>query len=576
MAIPDALMRKIMETETAGWTAEQRAALLTRLDREATRLLVARDYPTAGALARRVDPTTRQTEALELIDEQLEWALATPNARLVISMPPQQGKTQRVGVWGVLRALVQNPDRRIVLASYSETLARATAREARNHIYSSGSTATDPLSGARLPDRLGLTLAGDKSAAGNWKLAGHRGGVYATGVGGSLTGQPADLMVIDDPLKGMTEADSRAEREKVITWWESVAQTRLAPGAPVIIIATRWHEDDLTGHLLQQDAARPAEQRQWRTVNIPAISTRGVPDALHRAPGEAMPSARGTTLDDWHRIRDSVGDRVWSALYLGAPTPAQGGLFSQEWFDRHRAPALPDTVAARLVAVDPAETGEHDEAGIIGLAVTADGRAWVTDDHSGRYTSEQWARQATLLALRTGATELSFEAYTTGTTYEAVLQAAWKRIRHEARLLTAAAGDVGTAALNYSTQDGAPANPVAALAELQGIRIPDQDTPPFHIRPWRMKGNKTARAAGARQAASTGRLRMVGTHPDLEGQAVAWQAGQSSPDRMDALVQAYERAMAVVGGQASIATPTDVVGQQANRMGADFWSQTIG
>lgn len=569
-------IRRALNAETQGWSDEQKAALRHRLDREATRLLVARKYPTAGKLAQHVAPNTVQTPALELIDNEIEWALSTPNARLVISMPPQQGKTQRVGVWSILRALVQNPNRRAILASYSETLARSTSREARNWIATTGSTAADPITGAALPDKLGLALASDKSAAGNWQLAGHRGGLYATGVGGSLTGSACDYLVIDDPLKGMTEADSRSEREKIITWWESVAQTRLAPGAPVVIIATRWHEDDLTGHVLAQDRARPAEAREWRVVNIPAIATPGVPDALGREAGEPLQSARGTTLDDWHRIRANVGERVWSALYLGAPTPTEGGLFRQEWFDRGRVDELPDGVAARVVAVDPAETGKGDEAGVVALAVTADSRVWLTHDHSGQYTSDQWAREAVLLALRTNATELSFEAFVAGRTYEDVLLAAWRRVRRESQLLRAHESFAAAVAA-YEREDVRPSHCSAALAEVDGVPVPDQPDPPFVIRPWRAKGDKTARAAGARQAASTGRLRLVGRFDRLEAQAVTWQSGQSSPDRLDALVQGYERAVALVGGQAQLAVPGQISGASQHRASAgSFWSSTVG
>lgn len=184
------------------------------------------------------------------------------------------------------------------------------------------------------------------------------------GVGGSLTGQPADLLVIDDPLKGMTEADSKAEREKVITWWESIAQTRLAPGAPVIIIQTRWHENDLVGHILAQEAT--AGEKEWRVVNLPAVAEGGVPDALEREPGEAMVSARGRTPQDFERIRRNVGERVWSALYQGTPTPLEGGLFSRAEMDATRGEAgMP--MVGKIVTVDPSESGHGDEAGVLVL-----------------------------------------------------------------------------------------------------------------------------------------------------------------------------------------------------------------
>lgn len=570
---PQDVLEKIIQVETAGWTEAQRAALLLRLNREATRMTVREEYPSAGHLARRIEPTTVQTPALDLIDEALEWAFSTRDARLAISMPPQEGKTTRVGVWGVLRALVLDPDRRCVIASYSDSLARSTARQARNIIRDSGSAAVDPLTGIALPDKLGLALADDKSAAGNWKVAGHRGGLYAVGVGGSLTGQPAELLIVDDPLKGMAEADSKVEREKVITWWESIAQTRLAPGAPVIIIQTRWHEKDLVGHVLEQSRLEGGDE--WRVLNLPAVATPGIPDALERTPGEAMVSARGRTAEDFARIRRAVGERVWAALYLGSPTPAQGGLFSTEWFDRYRAPSAPDeAVLARLVSVDPAETGKGDEAGVVVMQVTMAGRVYVTDDRSGSMQSDEWARTAVLLALETEASELVFEAFTTGPTYERVIEDAWRRIRKEAALLTSRDGDVMAAAAEYDLDPYRPADTVAALSEVSGLSVPNDVTPPFTVRPWRAKGDKTARAAGTRQAAATGRLRIVGTLPELERQAATWQQGQSSPDRMDALVNGFERAVQIVGQPATIASPTQV--NSGTAAGASFWSSRIG
>lgn len=557
MTVPPDLL-----AETASWSPAQRAALAERLSREGTRMNVDQTRPTAGALAQSIDRTTVQTPAMQAIDDALEWALTTRDARLVVSVPPQQGKSTRLSVWGVIRALVQDPARRVVIASYSDALARNHARSARDIIRGNGSTAKDPLTGADLPDRLGISLAADHAASGSWRLAGHRGGCYAVGVGGSLTGSPADVLFIDDPLKGMQEADSQVERDKVITWWETVAQTRLAPGAPVVVIMTRWHEKDLAGHVLTQDAARPADQRRWRVVNIPAIATPGVPDVLDREPGTPLESTRGHTLADWERIRDEVGPRAWAALYLGVPTPGEGGLFSQDWFDRHRIPSLPET-AVRLVSIDPAETGRRDEAGLVAMAGTTDGRVCVTDDWSARMQSDVWARQAVLLALTTGATEILFEAFTTGPTYERVIKQAWRDVRDDARALRTAGGDIDAAIASVAGRTDPPADPRKAILDVDGLAVPDQDAPPFHIRPWRAKGDKTARAAGTRQAASTGRLRMVGTHPTLEAQAVHWQQGQDSPDRLDTMVNGYERVMQLVGGQATIAVPGMPAGGQA-------------
>lgn len=319
---------------------------------------------------------------------------------------------------------------------------------------------------------------------------------------------------------------------------------------------TRWHEIDLAGWILANEDKLPPERRRWKHINLPALAEDGLLDSLGREPGEWLESARGRRAQDWEETRDQVGPRVWSALYQGTPTPASGGLFHQEWFDQHRIETLPETTV-RIVSIDPAETGRRDEAGIIAAAATVDGKVVWTEDWSGRMTSDQWARRAVLLALKTDAQEIAFEAYTTEQTYKRVIRQAWADIRDQARLLRDCRGDREEAALLLAAQEEAPPDPIAALAELDGIIIPDLTDPPFLIRGYRGKGDKVARATGARQASSTGRLRIVGALPALERQAVTWQQGQKSPDRMDAAVNAYERVVALIGGRSVVLNPVD-------------------
>lgn len=547
---------------TKGWSDTQVAALMNKLHRESTRARVSQEYPSPGLLARYCDPTTVQTPALDKIDEAIECALTTRSSRTLITMPPQEGKSTRVGVWTPVRALQLDPERRVVLVSFAESLAQESSRAARNIINEYGSEAKDPLSGIPMADKLGLSLADDKSAAGHWRIKGHKGGMYVAGIEGGVTGRPADLLIIDDPFKGMAEADSAAQRAKVIAFWQAVALTRLAPGAPVIIIQTRWHEQDLAGHLLAQDKLLPNEHRTWNVVNLPAISEEGVPDALNREAGEYLQSARGRTPADWEDTKRAVGPRVWSALYQGQPTPSGGGLFSKDDFNRYRVAQSGNTVM-RLVSVDPAETGKRDEAGVIGAAATTDGRVLWTHDWSGRMTSDQWARKAVLMALTIGAAEIAYEAYTTEQTYKRVLMAAWRDIRDEARLIRAAGGDLEIAATAMATLEDAPADPLGMLRQLDGLNVPDQTDPPFRLHAYRGKGDKAARATGSRQASSTGRLRIVGTLTVLENQATTWQLGQNSPDRMDAAVNAYNRLCDLTGHVSTIVTPGQATGLAA-------------
>lgn len=271
-------------------------------------------WATPGALATALDPTVRQTPALELIDRNLVDAASGRCERLIISMAPQEGKSQRTSRWFPLWVLAQNPDTRVAIASYEMGVARRWGRAIRNDIATHGT-------------ELGLSVASDSAAAHEWQLDGHLGGCYAVGVGGALTGRPVDLLVIDDPIKDAKQANSPTYRENVWDWWTSVGRTRLAPGAPVVLILTRWHEDDLAGRLLSRDG------EPWRVVSIPA-QAEGADDPLGRKPGEFMQSARGRTVDQWRRIRREVGSYVWASLYQQHPSPAEGGLFKRLWWRR--------------------------------------------------------------------------------------------------------------------------------------------------------------------------------------------------------------------------------------------------
>lgn len=278
-------------------------------------------WPTPGDLARELLPSTNRTPALDLIDTELVRLLNTPDGRLIISMPPQEGKSTRVAKDFPTWALTQNPDTRIVAASYGQGLANRNGRAIRNNITSHPT--------------LSLGIAADNGAAHDWKIAGHIGGVLSVGVGAGLTGHPADLMIIDDPIKDRREADSPTFRQNVHDWWSDVASTRLAPGAPVVVILTRWHEDDLAGRLLSGP-----DGDLWHVVNIPA-QAETITDPLGRQPGEYMQSARGRTEQQWDAIKVRSGSQTWASLYQGHPSPPEGNLFHRDHWQRYtRMPML--------------------------------------------------------------------------------------------------------------------------------------------------------------------------------------------------------------------------------------------
>lgn len=296
-----------------------------------------RRWDTPGQLATHLDARTVQTPALDLIDRELAQLLDTPDGRLIISMPPQEGKSQRTSRRFPTWALAHNPDLRISIASYEHGVARRWGRAIRDDIIGN--------------PELGLTIRADVNAQHEWQLdrcpkcwtgdgdipegqhRGHEGGVYAVGIGGALTGRPVDLAIIDDPIKDRVQADSKTYRDRVWDWWTDVMATRLAPGAPVVLILTRWHHDDLAGRLLAAE-----DGHTWRVVNIPAECVDPDTDPLDRELGEYMTSTRGRTEQQWAAIKVRSGSRTWASLYQGKPTPDSGNMFPTDGWARYLQP----------------------------------------------------------------------------------------------------------------------------------------------------------------------------------------------------------------------------------------------
>lgn len=282
-----------------------------------------------GELARELNPSWRQTPALDLVDSHLVRLYSEPGARLIISMPPQEAKTSTVTQFGSLWALIRDPERRIGIVSYSQVLAETSGRVIRNLI-----TSNDGTDGSL---DLGLRIARDNGAASRWQLDGHRGGVVAAGVGSGLTGRALDALLLDDPYADREQAESAYYRERVWEWWRSVGSTRLAPGAPVCVVLTRWHHDDIAARLTGGE-----DGHRWRVVNIPALAdhdpAKGQSDPLGREPGQWLVSARGRTDAEWEQIRVQAGTRVFNSLYQGRPSPDTGDVWKRQWWRRYYEP----------------------------------------------------------------------------------------------------------------------------------------------------------------------------------------------------------------------------------------------
>jgi predicted phage terminase large subunit-like protein len=209
-------------------------------------------------------------------------------------VPPRHGKTELLKAY-IAWLLLQDPSRRIIYASYGQRFSEKKSREMM-----------------RLYQRVGGRLDPDAKSRADWRTGVDFGGLWASSVEGSNTGEGADFIDIDDPHKSRSEAESAIEREKVHQWFLNDMVTRAEPGASIVVVQTRWHPDDLAGHLIGQG---------WENVTLPALD----------AAGRALWPER-YTVERLTEIRETLGEYGWASLYMQSPRPRGGALFRDVMF----------------------------------------------------------------------------------------------------------------------------------------------------------------------------------------------------------------------------------------------------
>lgn len=238
--------------------------------------------------------------------------------RLFVSMPPRHSKSETMTKKYPAWVIGNNPDFEIIIASYSMDLARDFGKIARDTYREHSKSGTGIFN---------TVIDRDKSAGDNWGILEHRGAVVSTGVGGSATGKGAHIAIIDDPFKNREDANSRLQRDKVWAWYQSTIRTRLAPGGGIIIIQTRWHEDDLVGRIVKEMENGTGET--FESIVLPAIAEEN--DILGRKVGEPLWEER-YGIDELENIKKAIGSREFSALYQQKPQVEDGGLFKRQYF----------------------------------------------------------------------------------------------------------------------------------------------------------------------------------------------------------------------------------------------------
>lgn len=272
---------------------KRRSALKTKIEAHA-RLIDLDLLDFVPALTPRIaGAPTERPEHLKEVCEIFERIERGEELRVLLSVPPQFGKTETT-LHGLARLLARHPEWPIVYASYSATIAEDKSRSARDYAV-----------------RAGVDLRFDANALATW-LTPFGGGLRARGVGGPLSGSPAKVLIVDDPHKDRAEADSPLMRQKVHDWFTSTAMSRIHPGASVVVIHTRWHDDDLIGRLSKEVDADG--KKVWTVINLPAILPDGRP-LWHRRPLSFLEGQRRLNEFDWH------------SLWMGSPRPRGDSVF---------------------------------------------------------------------------------------------------------------------------------------------------------------------------------------------------------------------------------------------------------
>lgn len=263
-----------------------------------------------------------------LIIEHLEAVERGEIKRLMIMMPPRRGKSALASELFPAWFLGRNPDKSVIACSHTATLAYRFSRRVRRQ-----------LSDDHWPFP-GVALRRGEATVQRWGIEGRTGGYQAAGVGGPITGDGADLLLIDDPVKSREHAHSPTRRDAIGEWYDSDAYTRLSPSGAVVLIQTRWHGDDLAGRQL---AAMGQGGDDWTVLCLPELAIEGEVDPLGREPGDALWPDR-FPADKTAMLR-ATRPHVWWPLFQQRPQAVTGGMLRREYFSHRYDPAvLPEFV----------------------------------------------------------------------------------------------------------------------------------------------------------------------------------------------------------------------------------------
>lgn len=308
------------ETQLQGFSRQQIEAVILDADIEIE--LWKRYGETFRGYVSHVRPAFTFYKHNEVLGRVLDRVADGELKRVMIFMPPRNGKSEEVSRLFPGYYLFKHPSHHVGLTSYSANLAYNLSRDARSNYEATG-----------------RKLQGDASAVEEWRTE-QGGRFWSDGVGGAITGKGFHLGIIDDPVKNREEAESETMREKVWDWYTSTFYTRQEPRAAIVLVMTRWHDDDLAGRLLKSEETNP---EYWHIVNFAAdeLTKPGQfpktctvePDWRHKD-GVALCPERYDE-DALRQIRSSIGLRDYTALYLQRPSVDEGNIWKLDWFETY-------------------------------------------------------------------------------------------------------------------------------------------------------------------------------------------------------------------------------------------------
>ena len=253
--------------------------------------------------------------------------------RYLLSVPPQFGKsvtlTETLPSWFI----GNNPDLSVIITAYNADIAEKFGDRNRQKVKEFGNKI------------FGIQVSDSQDNKTLFQIKGHQGQIFSAGILGGLTSNPAALIIVDDPFKNGEEAESQDVRDRVErVYWDSIDTRARALGSAIIIIHTRWHEDDLIGRLMKK--------KGFYVINIPTVWDGGTDKLLHRKVGEVLAPELGHTAEWAMNKKTNVGRRVWNALYQGVPFVEGGNIIRRDEIKFYNKNSIPNNFEEIVMSCD--------------------------------------------------------------------------------------------------------------------------------------------------------------------------------------------------------------------------------